>query len=298
MKRWLLIFAILAMLLTAACQSNLTEAVPELDYDYFTEEYQPEPEPELPAEEPDPARPAEPLAQDDEMWLRFGNMTFGDMRQSIMEYGAAAFEDATGRHIVFDNPDNILSIRDPIVMAKGSSRERQGFGFIYVLFSYRHCNDGNHWRVDGYSHGNRWNMQPQMSRGRREGRRYIDADTVDVRIYTPVDWGGGATSQYTHVSISGENFAEEFIALVGMLDMWFIGDNRLYVNFCSGILDVQGSAMVTAAMVSRYRTLFSIPGVEEIVILVEGQTEQGGDFMIPPITRRDEPHIQRWLESP
>ena len=302
MKRLLLIFAILAMLLTAACQSNPTEAVPEPDCDYFAEEYQAEPEPEPPAEEPDPAPPDEPLAQDDEMWHRFGGMTFGDMRKSIMEYGADVFEDATGVSIVFDSPNDIVSVTDPLVLARGYSDSMQSF--IYVLFTWQNWRSG--WRVDGYSIWGRWDIQPQVTRGIREGRRYVSTDTVDVRFYSSdADWGGGESSPAIYMSIPGENFAEEFIVLfrryvgVYMLDMWFIGDNRLYVNLDNIVMDAQGSSAGIAVLVALYRTLFNLPDVEEVVVLVGGQSERASDHMgFAHIYRRDDPEIQRWLKLP
>jgi len=244
---------------------------------------------ELTAE--DMTQPHEP----DEMWHRFGAMTFSDMRQSIMEYGAIAFEDATGIDIVFDNPDEILSIADPNVMARGFSSSRREF--ITVLFNYQHWRDG--WRVVGYGMGDWWDTQPQVTRGIREGRRYVDADTVEVRFYSIVDWGGGQSYQPVYANIPGEIFAEEFVRLfrqhvgIQMLDMWFIGEGRLYVNL------TQGSAARFATSASLYRTLFSIPSVEEIIVLVEGQPEQSSDHMVfAHISRRDDPHIQSMLELP
>jgi len=49
---------------------------------------------------------------------RFGDMTFSQMRESIAVYGADAFKDATGWGIVFDNPDETLSVADPYVLAR------------------------------------------------------------------------------------------------------------------------------------------------------------------------------------
>ena len=243
-----------------------------------------------------PEFPADPLTQDDEIWCSFCDMTFGDMRQSIIERGATVFEDATGMSIVFDNPDDIVSIAAPHVMARGSSNDSE----IYVLFTWRHWRYD--WHVDGYNFGIQWNMQPQVVRGIREGRRYIDVDTVDVRFYPVVDWGGGARSQPIHVSIPGETFVEEFIPLLHqhlgltMMDMWFIGDSRLYVNLDGAVMYTQGSAAGYAILVSLYRTLFSLP-VEEIVVLVEGQSEAMGDHIgFGPIEKRDDPMIQQWLE--
>jgi len=255
-----------------------------------------------PANEPKP--PTEDTAQlheSDEMWFDFFDITFSDMRQSIMEYGAIAFEDATGIDIVFNNPNEIISIVEPHVMARGLSSSRQSF--VYVIFTYQHWRNG--WRVDGYNIWGQWNMQPQLTRGIREGRRYVDENAVGVRFYERVDWGGGQSSPPIHASIPGEIFAEEFISLmrqyvgINILDMWFIGEGRLYVNLDSVIMDQQGSAAGYANLVSLYKALFSIPGVEEIVVLVEGQSEQASDHMgFGHISRRDDTYIQSMLELP
>jgi len=238
------------------------------------------------------------------MWHRHGEMTFSQMRESIMTDGAAAFENATGINIVFDYHD-ILSIADPHVLARGFSPE-MGI-FIQIMFTYRHWWEG--WRVDGFGLWDDWVSQPQMWRARREGRRHVDTSTVDVHFYAIVDWGGSEYSIPVHVGIPGETFADEFIRLfnqyvntwnaITMLDMWFIGDNRLYVNLCNTVMNAQGSATGFAVLVSLYRTLFSIPGVEEIVVLVEGQPEAMGDHIgFAPINRRSDHEIQSYLSLP
>jgi hypothetical protein len=234
----------------------------------------------------------------DEMWHRFGVMTFSDMRNAIMEFGADVFEDTTGINIIFDNPSDIVSIADPHVLARGYSDSEQTF--IHVLFTYQHWRNG--WRVDGYGLWDYWYAQPHMVRGAREGLRSVDADTVDVRFYGIVDWGGGEIAEPVLVSLPGQDFAERFIPLfrqhlgVNMLDMWFIGENRLYVNLDGELMDTQGSAAGFAILVSLYRTLFSLSDIEEIVVLVEGQSEQMSDHMgFPHINRRSDPEIQSWL---
>lgn len=250
-------------------------------------------------DEPEP--PAELTTQpQDVMWQEFNEMTLNDMRQSITEYGAAAFEDATGMDITFDNPDNIISINEPHVMARGYSNGMQAH--IHVLFT---LNWRGSWRVDGYSIWDRWNMQPQVTRGMWQGRRYVNAYNVDVRFYGIVDWGGGAIAPPVYMNISGENFADEFIDLfqehvgIKMLDMWFIGDKRLYVNLDAAVMYAQGSAAGFAALVSMHRTLFSIPDVEEVVVLVEGQSEAMSDHIgFSPISNRNDPEVQLWLKLP
>jgi len=277
-----------------------------------------EPEPELePQPEPEPDAPTYDLENDDEyfyepqsnesdeIWHDFLGMTFSEMRESIAIHGAAAFEDATGWNIVFDDPADIVSITEPHVMARGYSSTMGSF--IHVLFTYRHWRDG--WRVNGYAIWDDWNVQPQVTRGRWEGRRHVDAEAVDVRFYGIVDWGGGQIALPVYASIPGDIFAEEFIRLfrqyvgtdgwehVTILDMWFIG-SRLYVNLDDSVVNAaQGSAAGYAIHVSLYRTLFSIPGVEEIVVLVDGQTEVMSDHIgFGHIDRRDDLQIQLYLE--
>ena len=81
--------------------------------------------------------------------------------------------------------------------------------------------------------------------------------------------------------------------------MWFIGDNRLYVNLSGEVMNAQGSAAGFATLASMYRTLFSLPNVEEIVVLVDGQSEQMGDHIgFPHINKRDDTDVQLWLRLP
>jgi len=248
------------------------------------------------------SEPTPQLYQPEEIWHSFHEMTFCDMRESIATYGAAAFIDATGWEIIFDNPDEILSIVDPHVLARGYSSSMQTF--IHVLFTYQHWRSG--WRVVGYGLWEHWDMQPQLTRGLWEGRRYVDADAVDVRFYGIVDWGGGQISPPINVSIPGKSFVEEFVYLfnqylgtwdiVNMLDMWFIGGSRVYVNLDGNVMIGQGSAGGFAISASLYKTLFSIPGVDEVIVLVDGQTEVVGDHVgFGHISRRDDPHIQMFL---
>ena len=237
-----------------------------------------------------------------EMWHRYGGMTITEMRESIMVYGAQAFEDATGIHIIFDTPGEIVSIADPNVIARGFSPQMHSF--IHVLFTYQHHRDG--WRVEGYDRwGGWWNMYPQLYRGTVEGRRHIDAHTIDVSFYGIVDWGGGVVTQPVNIAVPGESFADEFLLRfynyvgVNMLDMWFIGDSRLYVNLDGEILNTQGSAQGFAILVSLYNTLFSIADVEEVVVLVDGQSETSGWHIgFPYISRRNNPEIQTFLQLP
>jgi len=174
---------------------NKTESVtmeePEILITQVELEYEPteiEAEPEIP----------------DEIWNRYPDMTFGEMRESIMKHGAIAFKDATGIDIVFDNPNEIVSITAPHVMARGYSTDTQFF--VDVLFTYQHWRDG--WRVAGYSGWDFWNMQPQVTRGLREGRRHVEAETVEVKFYAIVDWGGFETAEPVFANIPGENFSE------------------------------------------------------------------------------------------
>lgn|GEM_PF-5510311 len=134
----------------------------------------------------------------------------------------------------------------------------------------------------------------------QEGRRYINADMVEVNLYPAIDWGGGEAQQPTVISIPGETFGLDFVARGGMYlkDIWFVGDNRLYVNLDGSVLSTQGSAHGFAIIVSLYRTLFSIPGVEEIVVLVEGESEQVSDHIgFSYVERRDTLHWWDWIEE-
>jgi len=258
-----------------------------------------EPETQTPTPTPQPP-------PTDEMWHRHGDMTFSQMRESIATYGAEAFKDATGWDIVFDNPGEILSIADPFVLARGYSSNMQTF--VHVLFAYSHWRQGGGWRVEGYGLWDEWRTHPQLTRGLWEGRRYVEASTVNVRFYGIVDWGGGEVARPVRVGIPGDTFAEEFVRLfnenVGesswvnlkMLDMWFIGGNRLYVNLCGAVMDAQGSATGYAILVSLYNTLFSIPGVDEVVVLVDGRAEASSDHIgFSHIDRRDDLQIQTFL---
>ena len=253
-----------------------------------------------------PVNTPEPTAiayETEKKWLEFLEMTVDDMRESIATLGAAAFEDATGWDIVFDNLGEIISVHEPHVLARGYSSRMQMH--IQVLFTYRQWRDG--WSISGYSLWDEWRMQPQLTRGTWEGRRHIDADTVDVRFYGIVDWGGGEVAPPIYASILGNAFSEEFVRLfnqyvntwdiVNILDIWFIGDNRVYVNLDGAVMFGQGSAGGFAISASLYRTLFSIPGVDEVVVLVDGQAETVGDHVgFGYINRRDDPYIQMFLK--
>jgi len=240
----------------------------------------------------------------DEMWHRFGDMTFAQMRESIAVCGAAVFEDMTGWDIIFDNPDEILSIADPYVFVRGFSPSLKSF--VHVLFVYRHWRSG--WQVVGYGRWDDWVAEPQRTRGQVEGRRHIDASSVTVRFYGIVDWGGGVYSVPVRESIPGDIFAEEFIrlfhehvgssswTLLNMRDMWFIGDDRLYVDLDGAVMNAQGSATGYAILVSLYNTLFSIPGVDEVVVLIDGHPEAMSDHIgFGHIARRDDPQTQTYL---
>ena len=92
------------------------------------------------------------------MWHRFGEMTFDDMRQSITERGPVVFYEATSMDIIFDNYNEILSVTDPHVLARGFSRSVHSF--VHVLFTFQHGK--NDWSMVGYSicSWGEWNIQP------------------------------------------------------------------------------------------------------------------------------------------
>ena len=243
--------------------------------------YEPEPEPEPETEEPEPESEIELEAEEPEpeaiaLWCERDGITFEDMRADIMERGAYAFERASGRIIRFDNPDSILSTGRPFVLARGFSESPQSS--VYAMFIYDPWRDVG-WRVDAYSlgiWGAVWNTQPELTRGWREGRRYVEAETVTVQLHDMVDWGGGETARYNAVDISGDRLVEDFILLmhqhrgIEILDAWYIG-NRLYADINPEIFDGWGTSGEYAIFRALLMTLFSLPDVDEVVVLVFGQ---------------------------
>ena len=223
-----------------------------------------------------------------EIWYEWHDMTFEDMRNSIMGHGGAAFENARGISVNFSNPDAIFSTGFPNVMAVSDCG-------IHVLFAYRHWRYG--WGVVAYNRHGRdwWSFTPEIDRGALEGRRYVEADVVTVRLYAMVDWGGGETAEWTEKDIPGENFFEEFIPLlhqhigVKLLDAWYIG-NRLYINWHLEDFLSMGTSGEHSLYRALLMTLFSLPNVEEVVVLINGQSESGIDHMgVAEVYRRDDP---------
>ena len=235
----------------------------------YQPEIEPEPEQEPEIKEPEPEPEASPL------WCEWNDLSFDDMRADIMEHGVYAFERATGRTISFNDADNIISFGQPFVLAGGFSESERSS--VYVIFRYVHWHDIR-WRVDSYSIGpwGGWNTQPRLIRGLREGRRYAETDTITVRFFDAVDWGGGQTPTYVSAEIAGDRLIEDFIPLmyqhrgVKLSDAWYIG-NRLYVNLINPeIYDGWGTSGEYAIHRALLMTLFSLPDTDEVVVLVSG----------------------------
>ena len=136
--------------------------------------------------------------------------------------------------------------------------------------------------MDAYSvgrWGGGWNTTPELTRGLLEGRRYVEAETVTMRLFDAVDFGGGITPTYTAVDITGERLVEDLIPLIRqhkgieILDAWYIG-SRLYVNVDPmEAFDGMGTAGEYSILRAFLMTLFSLPDVEEVTVLVFGQSE-------------------------
>ena len=241
--------------------------------------YEPEPEPEI-EPEPETEKP-EPEAEEPEasaMWYEWHDMTFDDMRGLIMEHGGTVFENVSGIAVSFDDAQNIVSISYPFVMARGVGHDVNST--VDVIFRYQQWRHG--WRVEAYSvgrWGGGWNITPELTRGLFEGRRYVEAETVTIRLFDAVDFGGGATPTYTSINITGERLVEDLIPLIlwhkgiEILDAWYIG-SRLYVNIDPlEAFDGTGTAGEYAILRAFLMTLFSLPDVEEVTVLIFGQSE-------------------------
>ena len=110
-------------------------------------------------------------------------------------------------------------------------------------------------------------------------------ETVPVRFYRLYDDNGGDfIYEYTTAFISGENFAAEMVELANerfgrlyRIDIWLVG-NRLYVNLYPPTTQRGGlsSTMTMTGLHSLLLTFTSVPNIDEVAFLNEGQS--GGGF--------------------
>ena len=231
-------------------------------------------------------------------WCTWHSLTFEDMQAYIKTHGLALFEDITGLTVAFSTPDQIISLGHPHVLANTDCN-------IQVLFT--HMYGWGEWRVIGHTRWGNWNVTPELTRGRWHGRRYVEEDILYVQFHQPVDWGGHYVSDYAILPIRGAYFATEFIYTFNkqspdwqleLLDMWIIGD-RLYIHMTHENIGGTGSAGGFNMSGALYKTVFSIPFVDELAILFDGQRGLRSDHIgFPLLSRRYDASTQQFLQLP
>ena len=134
-----------------------------------------------------------------------------------------------------------------------------------------------------------WDFTPHLRRS-WHGRRNLANESVIMRIYRVIDWGGypteewNAVAEYTEVEIQGENFTKQLIQSlrqhmawyawegerreISIRDAWFI-ENRLFIDFENiRIWENLGTSGESSITISLHRSLASLLDTEDIAQVV------------------------------
>ena len=200
--------------------------------------------------------------------------------QHILDVAPERLREFFDEDVNFDSPENFVMLSNDRVLISGQwvcSRTEIHYT-LEAIFGFWFWNDETNVYILSYApFGWDW-RSPWWSPNRHSWVRHHELETVPIRFY----WVGGDWPEngYDVAYLNGENFAEELayftLQYLGrrIVDAWFV-DRILYVNLHHR--EPMAMSSGTFGEMVMYSTLVasmaSVPGIDVLVILVDGQRE-------------------------